>query len=111
MRYIGFRHKQAAGHAAAGAGLLTRRPGIWLNVSAPGFLNGLVASAEHAQDNDESSMAYDTSFDAHAAHERRDVTPPNGETATTQHVKSADFLALVVNRTAGNAYEIRLRQV
>lgn len=47
-------------------------------------------------------------FDAHAAHERRDVTPPNGETATTQHVKSADFLALVVNRTAGNAYEIRL---
>ncbi|HET9877436.1 MAG TPA: oxalyl-CoA decarboxylase, partial [Mycobacterium sp.] len=41
IRYIGFRHEASAGHAAAVAGYLTRRPGICLTVSAPGFLNGL----------------------------------------------------------------------
>ncbi|MCL7380908.1 oxalyl-CoA decarboxylase [Streptomyces sp. 35G-GA-8] len=45
MRYIGFRQEQDAGHAAAAAGFLTGRPGICLTVSAPGFLNGLVALA------------------------------------------------------------------
>ncbi|MFD9667881.1 oxalyl-CoA decarboxylase [Rhodococcus sp. NPDC059968] len=45
MRYIGFRHESDAGHAAAAAGFLTRKPGICLTVSAPGFLNGLVALA------------------------------------------------------------------
>src|ERR1700743_1575297 len=45
IRYIGFRHESAAGHAAAAAGFLTQRPGICLTVSAPGFLNGLVALA------------------------------------------------------------------
>ncbi len=45
MRFIGFRHEQAAGHAAAAAGFLTQRPGVCLTVSAPGFLNGLVALA------------------------------------------------------------------
>src|SRR4051795_1306714 len=45
IRYIGFRHESDAGHAAAAAGLLTKRPGICLTVSAPGFLNGLVALA------------------------------------------------------------------
>jgi oxalyl-CoA decarboxylase len=45
IRYIGFRQEQAAGHAAAAAGFLTGRPGISLTVSAPGFLNGLVALA------------------------------------------------------------------
>ena len=45
IRYIGFRHEQPAGHAAAAAGFLTQRPGICLTVSAPGFLNGLVALA------------------------------------------------------------------
>lgn len=45
MRFIGFRQEQAAGHAAAAAGFLTRRPGVCLTVSAPGFLNGLVALA------------------------------------------------------------------
>jgi oxalyl-CoA decarboxylase len=45
IRYIGFRHEQAAGNAAAIAGYLTRQPGICLTVSAPGFLNGLVALA------------------------------------------------------------------
>ncbi|SEG92773.1 oxalyl-CoA decarboxylase [Thermomonospora echinospora] len=45
IRYIGFRNEQAAGHAAAAAGFLTGRPGICLTVSAPGFLNGLVALA------------------------------------------------------------------
>ncbi|MER5480947.1 oxalyl-CoA decarboxylase [Streptomyces sp. NPDC002734] len=43
IRYIGFRHESDAGHAAAAAGFLTQRPGICLTVSAPGFLNGLVA--------------------------------------------------------------------
>ena len=45
IRYLGFRHESAAGHAAAAAGFLTRQPGICLTVSAPGFLNGLVALA------------------------------------------------------------------
>jgi oxalyl-CoA decarboxylase len=45
LRYVGFRHETSAGNAAAAAGFLTRRPGICLTVSAPGFLNGLVALA------------------------------------------------------------------
>ncbi|MBV8260412.1 MAG: oxalyl-CoA decarboxylase [Paraburkholderia sp.] len=45
IRYIGFRHEQNAGHAAAISGYLTQRPGVCLTVSAPGFLNGLVALA------------------------------------------------------------------
>src|ERR1700731_1049890 len=45
LRYIGFRHEQSAGNAAAIAGYLTKKPGICLTVSAPGFLNGLVALA------------------------------------------------------------------
>jgi len=45
LRYFGFRHEQSAGHAAAIAGYLTKKPGICLTVSAPGFLNGLVALA------------------------------------------------------------------
>ncbi len=45
MRFIGFRHEQSAGNAAAVAGYLTKKPGICLTVSAPGFLNGLVALA------------------------------------------------------------------
>ncbi|MFE9884600.1 oxalyl-CoA decarboxylase [Streptomyces scopuliridis] len=45
IRYIGFRHESNAGHAAAAAGYLTKRPGVALTVSAPGFLNGLVALA------------------------------------------------------------------
>ena len=38
MRVISFRHEQHAGNAAAAAGYLTRKPGICLTVSAPGFL-------------------------------------------------------------------------
>src|SRR5437588_6699250 len=45
MRVISFRHEQNAGNAAAIAGFLTKRPGICLTVSAPGFLNGLTALA------------------------------------------------------------------
>jgi oxalyl-CoA decarboxylase len=45
MRVISFRHEQNAGNAAAIAGFLTKSPGICLTVSAPGFLNGLVALA------------------------------------------------------------------
>ena len=43
--YLGFRHEQSAGNAAAIAGYLTQKPGICMTVSAPGFLNGLVALA------------------------------------------------------------------
>ncbi len=43
MRVISFRHEQNAGNAAAIAGFITRKPGICLTVSAPGFLNGLTA--------------------------------------------------------------------
>jgi oxalyl-CoA decarboxylase len=45
IRVISFRHEQNAGNAAAIAGFLTKKPGICLTVSAPGFLNGLVALA------------------------------------------------------------------
>jgi len=45
IRYIGFRHEQSAGNAAAITGYLTQKPGICLTVSAPGFLNGMVALA------------------------------------------------------------------
>jgi oxalyl-CoA decarboxylase len=45
MRVVSFRHEQNAGNAAAIAGFLTKRPGICLTVSAPGFLNGLTALA------------------------------------------------------------------
>jgi oxalyl-CoA decarboxylase len=45
IRYIGFRHEQSAGNAAAIVGYLTKKPGICLTVSAPGFLNGMVALA------------------------------------------------------------------
>lgn len=45
MRFIGFRHEQNAGNAAAIAGFMTQKPGICLTVSAPGFLNGLTALA------------------------------------------------------------------
>jgi oxalyl-CoA decarboxylase len=45
IRVIAFRHEQHAGNAAAIAGYLTKKPGICLTVSAPGFLNGLTALA------------------------------------------------------------------
>jgi oxalyl-CoA decarboxylase len=45
MHVISFRHEQNAGNAAAIAGFLTKKPGICLTVSAPGFLNGLTALA------------------------------------------------------------------
>jgi oxalyl-CoA decarboxylase len=45
IRFISFRHEQSAGNAAAIAGYLTKKPGVCLTVSAPGFLNGLVALA------------------------------------------------------------------
>jgi oxalyl-CoA decarboxylase len=45
MRVISFRHEQNAGNAAAIAGFLTKKPGVCMTVSAPGFLNGLTALA------------------------------------------------------------------
>jgi oxalyl-CoA decarboxylase len=45
IRFIGFRHEQHAGNAAAIAGYMTQQPGICMTVSAPGFLNGLTALA------------------------------------------------------------------
>ena len=45
LRVISFRHEQHAGNAAAIAGYLTKKPGVCLTVSAPGFLNGLTALA------------------------------------------------------------------
>jgi oxalyl-CoA decarboxylase len=45
IRVISFRHEQNAGYAAAIAGFLTKKPGVCLTVSAPGFLNGLTALA------------------------------------------------------------------
>jgi len=45
IRVVSFRHESNAGNAAAIAGYLTKKPGVALTVSAPGFLNGLVALA------------------------------------------------------------------
>src|SRR6202041_1572546 len=50
LRVLSFRHEQNAGNAAAIAGFLTKKPGVCLTVSAPGFLNGLTALA-HATTN------------------------------------------------------------
>jgi len=50
MRVLSFRHEQNAGYAAAIAGFLTKKPGVCMTVSAPGFLNGLTALA-HATTN------------------------------------------------------------
>ena len=50
LRVLSFRHEQNAGNAAAIAGYLTKKPGVCLTVSAPGFLNGLTALA-HASTN------------------------------------------------------------
>jgi oxalyl-CoA decarboxylase len=50
IRVLSFRHEQNAGYAASIAGYLTKKPGICLTVSAPGFLNGLTALA-HATTN------------------------------------------------------------
>ena len=50
IRVISFRHEQNAGYAASIAGFLTKKPGVCLTVSAPGFLNGLTALA-HATTN------------------------------------------------------------
>jgi len=50
IRVLSFRHEQAAGYAASIAGYLTKKPGVCLTVSAPGFLNGLTALA-HATTN------------------------------------------------------------
>src|SRR5918993_293864 len=50
LRVLSFRHEQNAGYAASIAGFLTKKPGVCLPVSAPGFLNGLTALA-HATTN------------------------------------------------------------
>ena len=50
LRVLSFRHEQNAGYAASIAGYLTKKPGVCLTVSAPGFLNGLTALA-HATTN------------------------------------------------------------
>lgn len=46
MKFYGFRREDSAVNAAAIAGYLTGRPGVAVTVSAPGFLNGLVALTE-----------------------------------------------------------------
>ncbi|HEY4316036.1 MAG TPA: oxalyl-CoA decarboxylase [Herbaspirillum sp.] len=44
-KFFSFRNEQNAGYAASVAGYLTKRPGVCVTVSAPGFLNGLTALA------------------------------------------------------------------
>ena len=46
IRYIGMRHEADAGNAAAAEGFITGKPGLYLTVSAPGFLNGIVPLKE-----------------------------------------------------------------
>jgi oxalyl-CoA decarboxylase len=44
-KFFSFRNEQNAGYAASVAGYLTKKPGICVTVSAPGFLNGVTALA------------------------------------------------------------------
>lgn len=46
MRYVGFRHEQAAAHAADGYGRAAGRPGVVLLSTGPGALNALSAIGE-----------------------------------------------------------------
>ncbi|MDE6782102.1 MAG: oxalyl-CoA decarboxylase [Paramuribaculum sp.] len=45
MKFVGFRHEQQAGMAAATHGFLTKKPGVLLTVSSLGMMNGLTATA------------------------------------------------------------------
>ena len=45
IRFVGFRHEQQAGMAAATDGFLTKNPGVLMTVSSLGFMNGLTATA------------------------------------------------------------------
>ncbi|MFW7269933.1 oxalyl-CoA decarboxylase [Gluconacetobacter sp. Hr-1-5] len=45
IHYFGFRHETSAGYAAGISGYLRQWPGVCMTVSAPGFLNGMVALA------------------------------------------------------------------
>lgn len=45
IRFVGFRHEQQAGMAAATDGYCTGFPGVLMTVSSLGFLNGLTATA------------------------------------------------------------------
>lgn len=45
IRFVGFRHEQQAGMAAATEGFLTKTPGVLMTVSSLGFLNGLTSLA------------------------------------------------------------------
>lgn len=45
IRFVGFRHEQQAGMAAATDGFLTKTPGVLMTVSSLGFLNGLTSLA------------------------------------------------------------------
>lgn len=45
IRFVGFRHEQQAGMAAATEGYLTGKPGVLMTVSSLGFMNGLTATA------------------------------------------------------------------
>ncbi len=44
IKFVGFRHEQQAGMAAATHGFLTKTPGVLMTVSSLGFLNGLTAT-------------------------------------------------------------------
>lgn len=44
LKFVGFRHEQQAGMAAATHGFLTKTPGVLLTVSSLGFLNGLTST-------------------------------------------------------------------
>ena len=45
IRFVGFRHEQQAGMAAATDGFVTGKPGVLMTVSSLGFLIGLTATA------------------------------------------------------------------
>ena len=86
IRYIGFRHESDAGHAAAAAGFLTKKPGICLTVSAPGFLNGLVALA-NATTNCFPMVQISGSSERHLVDLQRGDYEEMDQLAAAQHVR------------------------
>ena len=49
LRVLSFRHEQHAGYAAAAAGFLTKRPGVCMTVSAPGFRRASIRATSSAR--------------------------------------------------------------
>ena len=110
IRYIGFRHESAAGHAAAIAGYLTKKPGICLTVSAPGLPQrpGRAGERDHQllpDDPDHRLQRPRTSSTSNRATTRRwTSSPPRGRFAKAAYrVNRAEDIGLGIARAIRTA--------